>query len=359
MLGCVHANTYMEENHSIDEDGDGDHTDVSRYQRLEWSSPNSIAHGRIRIGDYFVMKSVVLIMSLFVFFTTTMSVSFTLRETQSRMLKFTVQLQHHARHQLPTFQLIFVHVIESLVFVPIMIGILFFLFEFYDDLLLAFLCPDINLDAVFPPIFLALFSGVPYLLLLICLWYVLLDCFSYLAFSATAAFMQHLILYFWNRFEVPALQRFMRTRGQLQHQAGVQITSSTIYTSTLHIARVNVRNTSIGGIDGIQATGQAAPDPLAQPENTTASEQLALHDAPDAANNRVPFPGINAQQTGTAPGSSFLNPFSSFLLWILGGGASDGIVSFFSMFRDVRDHDQDFIHPAQPENDQARQHRED
>lgn len=26
--------------------------------------------------------------------------------------------------------------------------------------------------------------------------------FSYLAFSATAAFMQHLILYFWNRFEV-------------------------------------------------------------------------------------------------------------------------------------------------------------
>lgn len=149
-------------------------------------------------------------MSLFVFFTTTMSVSFTLRETQSRMLRFTglcsflqvaawialclnillftqcysslkfsVQLQHHARHQLPTFQLIFVHVIESLVFVPvmgnifwcfeifevcvenvftagltkllhsshiilfwslqIMIGILFFLFEFYDDQLLAFL----------------------------------------------------------------------------------------------------------------------------------------------------------------------------------------------------------------------------
>lgn len=90
-------------------------------------------------------------------------------------LKISVQLQHHARHQLPTFQLIFVHVIESLVFVPvwyffslmswkfcgcldvstqqishillisllwslqIMIGILFFLFEFYDDQLLAFL----------------------------------------------------------------------------------------------------------------------------------------------------------------------------------------------------------------------------
>ncbi|CAN6678534.1 unnamed protein product [Malus baccata var. baccata] len=95
--------------------------------------------GPARFGDYLVTKCGVLMMSLFVFFTTTMSVSFTLRETQTRMLKFTVQLQHHARHQLPTFQLIFVHVIESLVFVPIMIGILFFLFEFYDDQLLAFM----------------------------------------------------------------------------------------------------------------------------------------------------------------------------------------------------------------------------
>lgn len=82
------------------------------------------------------------------------------------ILFFAVQLQHHAQHRLPTFQLIFVHVIESLVFVPvciifflfqhfrglsrdwhniiicklqIMIGILFFLFEFYDDQLLAFM----------------------------------------------------------------------------------------------------------------------------------------------------------------------------------------------------------------------------
>ncbi|XP_010923757.1 membralin-like protein At1g60995 isoform X2 [Elaeis guineensis] len=100
---------------------------------------HELEEGPARFGDYFVTKCGVLIMSLFVFFTTIMSVSFTLRETQSRMLKFTVQLQHHARHQLPTFQLIFAHVIESLVFVPIMIGILFFLFEFYDDQLLAFL----------------------------------------------------------------------------------------------------------------------------------------------------------------------------------------------------------------------------
>lgn len=40
-------------------------------------------------ADYLVTKCGVLMMSLFVFFTTTMSVSFTLRETQTRMLKFT------------------------------------------------------------------------------------------------------------------------------------------------------------------------------------------------------------------------------------------------------------------------------
>jgi len=46
-----------------------------------------------------------------------------------------VQLQHHARHQLPTFQLIFVHVIESLVFVPVMGNILwcFEIFEVCDE----------------------------------------------------------------------------------------------------------------------------------------------------------------------------------------------------------------------------------
>ena len=184
-------------------------------------------------ADYLVTKCGVLMMSLFVFFTTTMSVSFTLRETQTRMLKFTglfnptlpplfrcliytnsvnqsiepsqlniytfclkldlffhlmcckrvskissccwiswwvslmdtrievahyegatinqassctylkfpfcqfiaVQLQHHARHRLPTFQLIFVHVIESLVFVPVSIHFYFICMHIYQTIL--------------------------------------------------------------------------------------------------------------------------------------------------------------------------------------------------------------------------------
>lgn len=216
-----------------------------------------------RFEDYLVSKCGVLLMSLFVFFTTTMSVSFTLRETQSRMLKFTVQLQHHARHHLPTFQLIFVHVIESLVFVPIMIGILFFLFEFYDDQLLAFmvltlvwLCELFTMISVRTPMSMQYFPRffLLYFLVFHIYFFSYAYGFSYLAFAATAAFMQHLILYFWNRFEVPALQRFMWQRDQLHQQPGVQITSSTILTSTFHVTRLNARSANqIGGFGVHQA----------------------------------------------------------------------------------------------------------
>lgn len=41
---------------------------------------------------------------------------------QERMLKFTFLLQHHVRHRLPYAPLIFTHVVESLVFVPIMVS---------------------------------------------------------------------------------------------------------------------------------------------------------------------------------------------------------------------------------------------
>ncbi|AQK64021.1 hypothetical protein ZEAMMB73_Zm00001d013620 [Zea mays] len=281
--------------------------------------------GPTRFGDYFVTKCGVLLMSLFVFFTTTMSVSFTLRETQSRMLRFTVQLQHHARHHLPTFQLIFVHVIESLVFVPIMIGILFFLFEFYDDQLLAFLvltlvwlCELFTMISVRTSISMQFFPRffLLYFLVFHIYFFSYTYGFSYLAFSATAAFMQHLILYFWNRFEVPALQRFMRSRAHIHQQ-----------TDALLVQDESTRSQQEGQQNGISEP---------------------------AANNALQYQEQNPQRAGSTPaGSGSLNPFGSLLLWLLGGGASDGIVSFFSMFRDVRDHGQDYTDPPRNGNDQV------
>jgi hypothetical protein len=90
-----------------------------------------INNGNIQLNIAF--KIGIIFTTLFLFFTTTTLVSFTLRETQARMLKFTFLLQHHISHSIPYAQLIFTHIIESLVFVPIMMGIAFFLFEFFSD----------------------------------------------------------------------------------------------------------------------------------------------------------------------------------------------------------------------------------
>ena len=90
--------------------------------------------------NFLIFKIGVLLSSLFLFFTTTTLVSFTLRETQDRMVRFTIQLQLQIRNRQPYGGLIFTHVIENMVFVPIMIGIIFFLTDccYNGDKFLAF-----------------------------------------------------------------------------------------------------------------------------------------------------------------------------------------------------------------------------
>lgn len=86
-----------------------------------------------------LFKAGVLLTSVFLFFITTTLVSFTLHETQERMLHFTFVLQEYVRQERPLASLIVKHVVENLVFVPIMVGVFFFLIEFYGgDKLLAF-----------------------------------------------------------------------------------------------------------------------------------------------------------------------------------------------------------------------------
>lgn len=321
-----------------------------------------------RFGDYLVTKCGVLMMSLFVFFTTTMSVSFTLRETQTRMLKFTVQLQHHAQHRLPTFQLIFVHVIESLVFVPIMIGILFFLFEFYDDQLLAFmvlilvwLCELFTLISVRTPISMKFFPRffLLYFLVFHIYFFSYAYGFSYLALSTTSAFMQHLILYFWNRFEVPALQRYVQTRrSRFQQHPGFHITSSTILASTLHITRLNTRNQAPVNTDlpsqPVVRTGLSPARPVNGATEFSVVEGQADTEQPDSLENPLHLggqPDLQQPEASGNPGS--MNSFSSLLLWILGGASSEGLNSLLSIFRDVREHGQAFPGPPQQENNEV------
>lgn len=91
------------------------------------------------ISSALTFKSMALLTSFFLFFTTSTLVSYTLRETQSRMLHFTHLLQLHTQRDQPIAALVITHIIESLVFVPILLGMLFFMFEFFaGDRLLAF-----------------------------------------------------------------------------------------------------------------------------------------------------------------------------------------------------------------------------
>lgn len=165
---------------------------------------------------YFVFKAGVLLSTLFLFFLTTTLVSFTLCETQDRMLVFTVQLQLLIRSRRPYASLIARHVVESMVFVPIMIGIIFFLMDcFYNgDKFLAFIilsgvwvCEVFSVISIrtmqssifFPQVFFAYFT-------LFHVYY--FSCpfgFYYSALFSTILLLLHSMIFFWNRFELPAV----------------------------------------------------------------------------------------------------------------------------------------------------------
>lgn len=87
-----------------------------------------------------VVKTTIIIKTSFLFFITTTLVSRTLHETQGRMLDFTHCLAEYVRTNRPIAPLVTTHVVENLVFVPIMVGMIFFLIEFYrGDKFLAFM----------------------------------------------------------------------------------------------------------------------------------------------------------------------------------------------------------------------------
>ena len=86
------------------------------------------------------VKGMIIVKTSFLFFITTTLVSFTLRETQGRMLDFTHYLAEFVRTNRPVVNLVTTHVVENLIFVPMMVGMIFFLIEFYrGDKFLAFM----------------------------------------------------------------------------------------------------------------------------------------------------------------------------------------------------------------------------
>jgi len=185
-------------------------------------------------------KLTVVVKTSFLYFITTTLVSFTLRETQERMLDFTHQLQARVRSRRPVVNLVKTHLVDNLLFCPVMIGMIFFLVEFYrGDKFLAFVvlsvvwvcevfsvirydisnaesghalsaCFSVFLSTLhslrssqgihfFPRIFFLLFALFHFYLFSFPFG------FSYTALGSTVCFMIHSMLFFWHRFELPAV----------------------------------------------------------------------------------------------------------------------------------------------------------
>lgn len=142
-------------------------------------------------------------------------------------------------------------------------------------------------------------------------------------------------------------------RSQLQQHPDFQITSSTILASTLHITRLNTRNPGVVNSDltsraGLgPAVGQAVPPTGAE---VPGLQEQPENDIPERVGSPMQMPGqADFRQADNGPNPGTMNSFSSLLLWILGGASSEGLNSFLSMFRDVRDQGQVYADPTRNE----------
>jgi len=161
-----------------------------------------------------VFKLGALISAVFILAATSVLVNFILSETQARMMRFTLALQRNMRTRRPLLPLIAAHSASSLVFVPIMLGVLFFLFEFFGDQLLAFcvlifiwFCEVFGVVSVRTVGSLEVFPRVVFLLLLWFHVYYLTFPFGfhYVCLHTAVAGVACAVWHLWSRHELPAL----------------------------------------------------------------------------------------------------------------------------------------------------------
>lgn len=167
------------------------------------------------LSNRFMRKCGAIVTAVFILCTTAALVAFTLREVQLRMIKLTIDLQVIMRSQIGYGRVIVRYATDALVFVPIIAGMLFFLFEFFDDQALAFAVLIITWLCEFAA------SGSTrhwisrlYLPRLFFFYFVAFHIyffsfplgFSWLSFATSLAFMVHAALAVWNHCELPLLR---------------------------------------------------------------------------------------------------------------------------------------------------------
>jgi len=163
-----------------------------------------------------------LITSMFMMCSVGSLVAFALKEVQLRAWKLTIDLQDHIRAQLSYTDVLLRYSLDAIVLVPILIGILFFMFEFFKDhrlafavLVVAWLCElfvilsrrhSISLFYL-PRLFFA------YFLAFHVYYFTYPFGFTWIALLTSVAFMQHAVLMIWNRWEFPLLRSNNAQRG--------------------------------------------------------------------------------------------------------------------------------------------------
>lgn len=173
-----------------------------------------LAPGTSGLLTYMLLKLGTLCSAVFLLFATSSLVSFILAQTQQRMLRFTVALQTRVRARLPLSPLLAGHMVDSLIFVPIMLGSLFFMLSFFNDQLLAFLvmlavwvCEVLNIIGCRTEASMRVFPRVFGLLMTWFHTYYLAYPFgfAYPAFTLTVLGLLTAGYHLWHTYEIPAL----------------------------------------------------------------------------------------------------------------------------------------------------------
>ena len=174
-------------------------------------------------GLKLVWKAGAVLTATFIMGTTGLLVNFALRAAQVHLIKLSDDLQYVMREQIPYSGVIVQHTLEGLVFVPIVAGVLFFLFEFFDDQILAFLVmitAGMSRFALIlstrhwvsrkclPRLFLGYFLGFHTYFFSFPLG------FSWCALATAMAFMWHASLVVWNRYELPMMRQEQRSTDE-------------------------------------------------------------------------------------------------------------------------------------------------
>ncbi|KAJ4717208.1 S3 self-incompatibility locus-linked pollen 3.15 protein [Melia azedarach] len=140
-------------------------------------------------------------------------------------------------------------------------------------------------------------------------------------------------------------------RSYFQPHPDFHVTSSTILASTLHITRLNTRNPGLSNSEMIFGSGSRYGSNQAMLANRqdAPEPERSENDNLDRVANTVEIlgqPDLRQAETGSNSGN--MNSFSSLSLWILGG--AEGLNSFLSIFRDVREQGQVYADSPRQEN---------